>query len=328
MVTSPICPLGTYWRYLRGFRRDPAHPAGGLRAGPRKGPACPTSQACSCAAASAPSAPERPLPRLPPHAAGRRAPARARLRPVLCELCFGALPEERRLAVRSERVHASERRLAVVPQGRLAARPSGGARRIGARRAPGHRLHRHLRPARADLRLRLRPRRPARVHGPLHARLPAGARQPGRRRRRRALPAARAVRARSTPSCRSPRSTGRAGSSRRSGSGAAGATARWRSTTSSSRGADVTRVELTTFSEPATLVDRIRQLGAAGWVRRQTSKALERLRMIFEEPAARRAQARHDRGLRARRRRPASASAAGPTRRRWTPARAPAGEAS
>jgi hypothetical protein len=32
----------------------------------------------------------------------------------LCELCFGALPEESRLAVRSERVHASERPLAVV----------------------------------------------------------------------------------------------------------------------------------------------------------------------------------------------------------------------
>jgi hypothetical protein len=35
---------------------------------------------------------------------------------VLCELCFAALPEERRRAVRSERVHASERRLAVVPK--------------------------------------------------------------------------------------------------------------------------------------------------------------------------------------------------------------------
>jgi hypothetical protein len=34
----------------------------------------------------------------------------------LCELCFGALPEDRRKAVRSERVHASERRLAVVPK--------------------------------------------------------------------------------------------------------------------------------------------------------------------------------------------------------------------
>jgi hypothetical protein len=33
---------------------------------------------------------------------------------LLCELCFGALPEERRLAVRSERVHAGERRLAVA----------------------------------------------------------------------------------------------------------------------------------------------------------------------------------------------------------------------
>jgi hypothetical protein len=35
---------------------------------------------------------------------------------VLCELCFGALPEERRHAVRSERVHAGERRLAVAPK--------------------------------------------------------------------------------------------------------------------------------------------------------------------------------------------------------------------
>jgi hypothetical protein len=33
---------------------------------------------------------------------------------VLCELCFAALPEEARLAGRSERVHASERPLAVV----------------------------------------------------------------------------------------------------------------------------------------------------------------------------------------------------------------------
>ena len=35
---------------------------------------------------------------------------------VLCELCFGALPEERRVAVRSERVGTGERRLAVVPK--------------------------------------------------------------------------------------------------------------------------------------------------------------------------------------------------------------------
>jgi hypothetical protein len=34
----------------------------------------------------------------------------------LCELCFGELPEERRLAVRSELVHASERPLAVAPK--------------------------------------------------------------------------------------------------------------------------------------------------------------------------------------------------------------------
>jgi hypothetical protein len=35
---------------------------------------------------------------------------------LLCDLCFAALPDERRLAVRSERVHVSERRLAVVPR--------------------------------------------------------------------------------------------------------------------------------------------------------------------------------------------------------------------
>jgi hypothetical protein len=35
---------------------------------------------------------------------------------LLCDLCFAALPEERRLAVRSERVHVSKRRLAVVPR--------------------------------------------------------------------------------------------------------------------------------------------------------------------------------------------------------------------
>jgi uncharacterized protein YndB with AHSA1/START domain len=49
-------------------------------------------------------------------------------------------------------------------------------------------------------------------------------------------------------------------------------------------GGGATRVELTTFSEPATTIDRIRQVGAAGWMRRKTRKALERLRMIFEEP--------------------------------------------
>ena len=34
----------------------------------------------------------------------------------LCELCFGALPEDRRVAVRSDRVRANERALAVVPR--------------------------------------------------------------------------------------------------------------------------------------------------------------------------------------------------------------------
>jgi hypothetical protein len=35
---------------------------------------------------------------------------------TLCDLCFARLPEERRVAVRTKRVHASERRLAVVPR--------------------------------------------------------------------------------------------------------------------------------------------------------------------------------------------------------------------
>jgi hypothetical protein len=48
--------------------------------------------------------------------------------------------------------------------------------------------------------------------------------------------------------------------------------------------AQVTRVELVTFSEPATIIDRFKEIGAAGWIRRQTRKSLDRLRMIFEEP--------------------------------------------
>jgi len=52
----------------------------------------------------------------------------------------------------------------------------------------------------------------------------------------------------------------------------------------SDEGHGVTRVELTTFSEPATIIDRVKEVGAHGWLRRQTSKALNRLRMIFEEP--------------------------------------------
>jgi uncharacterized protein YndB with AHSA1/START domain len=46
-----------------------------------------------------------------------------------------------------------------------------------------------------------------------------------------------------------------------------------------------TRVELTTWGEPATIVDRLKEAGAAGWVRRKTKKALQRLRRIFEEPS-------------------------------------------
>jgi uncharacterized protein YndB with AHSA1/START domain len=45
-----------------------------------------------------------------------------------------------------------------------------------------------------------------------------------------------------------------------------------------------TRVELTTYSVPATLVDRLKEIGAAAWLRAQSKVALERLRMIFEGP--------------------------------------------
>jgi hypothetical protein len=35
---------------------------------------------------------------------------------VLCSLCLAQLPEEERAPLRSERVHVSERRIAVVPR--------------------------------------------------------------------------------------------------------------------------------------------------------------------------------------------------------------------
>lgn len=45
-----------------------------------------------------------------------------------------------------------------------------------------------------------------------------------------------------------------------------------------------THVELTTLSDPATVRDRLKQAGVHRWMRRQTKTALERLRVIFEEP--------------------------------------------
>ena len=47
----------------------------------------------------------------------------------------------------------------------------------------------------------------------------------------------------------------------------------------------VTRVELTTYSEPANAVERLKEVGAARWMKRHTKTALERLRMVFEEPS-------------------------------------------
>jgi uncharacterized protein YndB with AHSA1/START domain len=48
-----------------------------------------------------------------------------------------------------------------------------------------------------------------------------------------------------------------------------------------------TRVELTTYSEPKTVIDRLKQRRAHRSMRRQTKLALERLRLIFEEPPER-----------------------------------------
>ena len=48
--------------------------------------------------------------------------------------------------------------------------------------------------------------------------------------------------------------------------------------------AGTTRVELTSYGEPATPIDRLKELGLAGWVRRTSKKSLERLRMVFEDP--------------------------------------------
>lgn len=45
-----------------------------------------------------------------------------------------------------------------------------------------------------------------------------------------------------------------------------------------------TRVELTTYAEPKTALDRFKQGRVHGWMGRQSKTALDRLRKIFEEP--------------------------------------------
>src|SRR3954470_21438041 len=52
----------------------------------------------------------------------------------------------------------------------------------------------------------------------------------------------------------------------------------------SEEAAGLTQIDLTTYSEPATVIDRFRQTGAAGWIKRNTRTALQRLRLVFEEP--------------------------------------------
>jgi uncharacterized protein YndB with AHSA1/START domain len=44
-----------------------------------------------------------------------------------------------------------------------------------------------------------------------------------------------------------------------------------------------TRVELTTYSEPGTLIDRVKHAASTGRMRRWSRKGLDRLRKIFEE---------------------------------------------
>ena len=46
-----------------------------------------------------------------------------------------------------------------------------------------------------------------------------------------------------------------------------------------------TRVEMTTYSEPKTALDRFKQRGVHRWIRRQSKTSLKRLRKIFEEPS-------------------------------------------
>lgn len=46
-----------------------------------------------------------------------------------------------------------------------------------------------------------------------------------------------------------------------------------------------TRVELTTYTEPSTRIDAFKQ-PSSRWLRRQTAKALDRLRTLFEDPPA------------------------------------------
>lgn len=48
-----------------------------------------------------------------------------------------------------------------------------------------------------------------------------------------------------------------------------------------------TRVELTVETEPALLSDRLAEVGLGRWMKRQTRKALRRLRLILEEGAER-----------------------------------------
>ena len=45
-----------------------------------------------------------------------------------------------------------------------------------------------------------------------------------------------------------------------------------------------TRVDVTVATEPKTAVDRFRQRALPGWLKRQSKRALDRLRGIFEEP--------------------------------------------
>ena len=240
---------------------------------------------------------------------------------ALCELCFGALPDESRRAVRSERVHASERRLASCPRP-----PSPSAARRMARAvrqvtvstvisAPREQVFDFVcdlaaRPAYTDH--FMRDYRLARVN-------PVGLGAAARFQLK--APLRQGVR-------RAPDQRGRPAAPDRRGD--QGRPARPQplaspSTTSSREGARRHARGADHLQRAGHAVDRVKELGAAGWMRRQTKKALERLRMIFEEPPSGGSSGPRSPAT-SRRRRPASGRHAGwtpPARRAGRPPRMP-----
>ena len=199
---------------------------------------------------------------------------------LLCDLCFGALPEEQRLAVRSQR---SGRASGGSPS---SPRPPEPARRgIESRRyAPGDRGRAHLRAARGRVRLRRGPGRPPGLDRSTTSRTTAS---PARTRTGWAPPrfVLRRRSPRSTWSSRSPSATGRGGSSRRR----VGRRGRNRSVAvyefAVGAGGPTRRAD--DLQRAGYVIDRIKQTGAAGWIKAQHEDGAGAPRLVFEDPPAR-----------------------------------------